>query len=283
MTISPGSMNLCSTSVLLPTRNCVQSLDSSIESILTQSKSDFELIAVDGNSSDGTWERLQELQKMDPRIRLMKQQERGLVAALNEGIQAAKGTYIARADADDLCHPDRFKTQSEFLQEHPEVVLLASDFETIYLDGHRELNSIPTEHSALLRLLFKRNCIMHGSVMIRREGLLAVGGYSQAAQTSEDYELWFRLASVGRLASIPKVLSYYRITPGQLSTKDIRLRARNDFMMRLRVLMKGIVPVHYILLLGWPLFLFLIPGRVLSSLVARFGRSSRHPAPEVRE
>src|SRR5689334_8878938 len=116
--------------VLMSVYNGVRFLSQAIVSILGQSFGDFEFLIVDDGSDDGSWEILQR-HAGDARIRLIRQDNRGLAASLNRGLAEARSPLVARMDADDVARPHRLQTQIDFLRERPEIVLVGSAVEII--------------------------------------------------------------------------------------------------------------------------------------------------------
>ncbi len=206
--------------VLMPIFNAEAYLEEAIESILAQSYRDMEFLVVNDGSTDRSEEIVRRYR--DPRIILVTQPNKGLVAALERGLQEARGRYIARMDGDDRSSPERIERQVAFLEEHPAVGLVGTGAE-IWVGGarsgreHRHPESDP-----LLRfeLLFD-NPFVHSSVMMRRDVLLKTGGYRPGDQFfPEDYDLWSRMADVSKVANIPEILHIYREVPTSVCRKD---------------------------------------------------------------
>jgi hypothetical protein len=205
-------------SVVLPIYNGEAFLAAAIDSILGQSFREFELIAIDDGSTDGTARILDAVR--DPRMRVIHQANAGLAASLNRGISLARGKYIARQDHDDLSLPMRFARQVQFLQENPDCALVGTRAEI--RSGHlpaRRFHDHPTDDAALRFELLFDNPFVHSSVMLRRRAVESVGGYSTdpARQPPEDYELWSRLARSYQVANLPERLTVYRETAGGMS------------------------------------------------------------------
>ena len=114
-------------SVLLPLYNGEAYIREAVESVLAQTRRDFELLILDDGSRDGSLAIVQEIARRDPRVRLISRENRGLTETLNELLAAARGEFVARMDADDVCLPDRFERQVAFLDAHPEVVCVGGD------------------------------------------------------------------------------------------------------------------------------------------------------------
>jgi cellulose synthase/poly-beta-1,6-N-acetylglucosamine synthase-like glycosyltransferase len=206
----------------MPVRNGGDYLARAVDSILTQTFADFEFVIVDDGSTDATPERLRRYQAADSRIRVLSQNQAGLVASLNRGCAHAGAEYIARMDADDIAFPERFARQVEFLDRHPEVALVGSAVVRIDAAG-RELtrNVCPTSHAEIVAALRRYTCFTHPSVMLRATALAAAGGYRYAYAPAEDYDLWLRLSERYKLANLPEPLLYYRVFPDQLSVRQL--------------------------------------------------------------
>jgi Glycosyl transferase family 2 len=205
-------------SVVLPIYNGEAFLAAAIDSILGQSFRDFELIAIDDGSTDGTAAILDAVR--DPRLRVICQTNAGLAASLNRGISLARGKYIARHDHDDLSLPMRFARQVQFLEENPDCALVGTRAE-IRSDDRRatRFHDHPADDAALRFELLFDNPFVHSSVMLRKCAVESVGGYSTdpLRQPPEDYELWSRLARCCRVANLPERLTVYRETVGGMS------------------------------------------------------------------
>lgn len=205
-------------SVVLPVYNGAADVEKAVQSILAQTFEDFELIIINDGSKDESASVLESLD--DPRIRLYHQTNIGLAATLNRGIDLARGVYIARQDQDDLSHPERLAKQVHYLDEHPECVLLGTAAEIWVGDVPTErAHDHPTEHAVLAFDLLFNNPFVHSSVMMRREAVLGIGGYSteKERQPPEDYELWSRMARHGQVANLAERLLIYREVPQSMS------------------------------------------------------------------
>jgi glycosyltransferase involved in cell wall biosynthesis len=179
-------------SVLLPTHNAASHVRGALRSVLNQTFADFEVLVVDDGSADGTREIVESFE--DDRVRLLIRDETGLASALNHGIEAARGEYVARQDADDRSAAERFERQVAFLDAHPSVAMVGTGArlvaETEGDAGRRHVLARPTVQD-----LEDRNRFVHGSVMLRASALRRVGGYDEFFDVSEDYDLWLRLAA----------------------------------------------------------------------------------------
>ncbi len=198
-------------SVLLPVRDGGAWFASALDSILDQQGCDFELIVIDDGSSDGTSELLAACP--DPRLHVLRREGGGLVAALNAGLELARGDYVARMDADDIALPGRLASQAAVLDADPGAVLVHGAVDVIDAQGRRigEVLAQPcSPEDRLAELMWARDLfpIIHPAVMIRRATLADLGGYRHSP-SAEDHELWLRLLRRGRLvAQADKVLLY---------------------------------------------------------------------------
>src|SRR5258706_1545517 len=159
-------------SVLLPVRDAAPYLDAALDSLSRQTLGDFEIIAIDDGSTDRSRDILARHAASDPRIEVHAQGAQGLIATLNRGLALARGTYLARMDADDIAWPERFAAQAAFLANHPSVALVCGAVQEI--DAACRPGAIrrePTEPAAIRSLLPRRNCIAHPTRMERRAAL----------------------------------------------------------------------------------------------------------------
>jgi hypothetical protein len=212
-------------SVVMPVRDGARFVDQAIASIRSQTFADFEFIIVDDGSADATPQLLARQAAADPRIRLLAPVGRGLVPALNQAIAAASGRLIARMDADDVALPQRFARQAGVLAARPSVAVVGSFVQVIDAGGRqRQIRRWPCAPAAVGAALMEANCIAHPTVLMRRDAVLAVGGYRAAFRHGEDYDLWLRLAERHDLLNLDEVLLHYRDHAGQATWRDIEQR-----------------------------------------------------------
>jgi glycosyltransferase involved in cell wall biosynthesis len=208
-------------SVIMSVYNGGRFLSQAVESILAQTFSDFEFIIIDDGSTDDSRAVLQQFAQKDQRIKLTSRENRGLTKSLNEGIAMAQGEFLARMDSDDVSLPERFALQIEFLRAHPDCVAVGGDSVRIDEDG-REMTGpkMPVSHDEIEAelLLGKGGALMHPTLMVRKEAMNAVGGYRELFKTSQDLDLYLRLAQKGKLANIPQVVLRYRIHDASVSS-----------------------------------------------------------------
>ncbi len=214
-------------SVVMSVYNGARFLRESIESILSQSFPDFELIIVNDASKDESENIIKSYQ--DPRIILIENEKNlGLTQSLNKGFGLSLGKYIARQDADDISLPDRFARQVEFLDRHPDVGVVGTAYQMID-EWNKPLHDIyPPLVSEKIRqqLLLICNPFAHGSVMLRRSHIQRVGFYHPDLPCSQDYELWLRFIEKFAMANLPEILYQWRMTLESISVKKKIIQER---------------------------------------------------------
>lgn len=190
-----------------------------ITSILSQTYKDFEIIIVDDASTDDTLDIAKAYARKDGRVVVVKNDNNlGAAGARNKGIQRAVGKYIAIMDADDIAHPKRLAKQVAFLENNPKVGLLGTAYRTIDGSGRTIQRISPLKTDKLIRWEMLLNSpFAHSSVTYRRELYLQTGGYPEDHLLSEDYELFYRMSAITKMANLKEALVYYRISPGGLS------------------------------------------------------------------
>ena len=222
-------------SVLLPFHNAAETMAECIESILAQTLTGFEIIAVNDFSSDDSLYCLQ--QYNDDRIKIIDNEHRGLVSALNTGLACCASPLVARMDADDIMYPDRLVKQYEYMRRHHDVVLLATQArkfpEARIRNGYREYmrwqNSVLSNED-IYNQVYIESPFAHPSVMFRRDSVIAAGAYRHG-EFPEDYELWLRLLHTGhRMEKLAEVLLDWRESENRLSRVSDNY-SRNAFDM----------------------------------------------------
>lgn len=209
-------------SVVLPVYNGEQWIEGAIRCVLDQHFTDFELIVIDDGSKDNSWALISAIS--DARIRAYRQNNKGLAATLNFGINRARGALIARQDQDDWMHPERLARQVDFMMQYPDCAAVGTWAEIREDDVSSDRrHEHPLSNAALRMSLMFDNPFVHSSMMLRREAVLAVGGYCEDRnlQPPEDYELWSRLAARFEVANIGEVLTAYREVAGSMSRTGV--------------------------------------------------------------
>lgn len=205
-------------SVILPVRNAARTIDDALNSVLAQTFRTFEVIVVDDGSTDGSADCIREASKQDARVRVVPSRSRGLTVALNTGIALAAGRFIARQDADDISMPDRFARQVDRLEQRSQLCAVGTGAIVIDEAGHSvgrlQVGSGPATVRGGLRNA--RMTPVHGSMMIRRECLRAVGGYREAFVACQDFDLWLRLAERYEIDNVTDPLYHWRLTSNSM-------------------------------------------------------------------
>jgi len=225
-------------SVLMPVYNAGRYLCEALDSIAGQSVADWECVVVDDGSDDESPELLAQRAGRDGRFRLIRSSaNHGIVDALNRGLAACGGRYIARMDADDIAMPDRIARQLAAMEADPGIVALGGRLRYMTEDGR----DMGVERSCALGGSYLRaSPLLHPTVMMRMDALRQHGlRYMEKYRYAEDYYLWLQLARHGRLSALEEVVLHYRVSPGASRVKNLRamikamLRVKRDAMVRL--------------------------------------------------
>jgi glycosyltransferase involved in cell wall biosynthesis len=223
-------------SVIIPVFNSERYLAEAVESILTQTFRDFEVLLLDDGSTDGSVTIAQQLAARDGRVRLINGGHHGVVHWRNVGLNEAKGEYVAMMDSDDVAVAERLARQVEFLDANPECGAVGAQAVRIDPDGDAiDFWRVPESHEEIDASNMREGCsaIINPSVLMRTSTVRAVGGYRAGFDSSEDYDLFLRLAEVARLANLPDVLLRYRLhakslTLGHGQTQNLLARKAQE-------------------------------------------------------
>ncbi len=213
-----GISRLVEVSVLMPAFNAELYVRQSVNSVLNQTFEDFELLVIDDASTDGTAGILEGFR--DPRVRVLRNASNvGIVGSLNRAMAEARGRYIARTDADDLCRPTRFARQVRFLDQHPRVLLVASGMANLELGRVSPSRRAWDPDPAVLRwLLHLGNPVGHPSMMFRTDVVESLGSYLRPEfQYAEDFDFSHRVLRHGEIAVLPETLMLYRQHGGNVT------------------------------------------------------------------
>jgi len=206
-------------SVIMAVKDGEKYLRQSVDSVLQQTFSDFEFIIIDDYSIDSSTKIVEKYK--DLRIRSIRNQSHlGLTKSLNIGLDIAKGEYIARLDADDVCLPTRFEDQVRFLDKHPLIGVLGTGISLIDDQGTIQDVHFPTEHDLIKWQLCFYNPIAHPSVMMRIAAVKQAGGYDPTLTYSQDYDLWWRMSFISELANLYEIDVHLRQHSRQVTNVD---------------------------------------------------------------
>jgi glycosyltransferase involved in cell wall biosynthesis len=200
-------------SVLMTVYNSESHLAEAIRSILTQTLTDFEFIILNDGSTDGSAAILEEFAASDGRIRLVQWPNHGITPGRVALLSMARAPLVAIMDADDISLPDRLKVQADYLDSNGRCVAVGC--RVMMVDDHgRPLRtwSLELTHREIETAYLQRrgSAIVHPAVMMRRDAVIAAGGYDVRFATCEDQDLFLRLAERGELANVPDILFHYR-------------------------------------------------------------------------
>lgn len=222
---------MCKVSVLMPVFNAEKYLAEAIDSIISQTWEDWELVIINDGSTDSSLSIVESY--TDKRILLINNElNLGLIKTLNKGIELCKGEYIARMDADDVAHPERLQKQVSFLDQNRNHILCGTNAQIINNKGEivgKIMN--PTSNTLLQISLLFTNPFIHPSMMIRKSAFKD-NLFDEKALHVEDFELWTRLASKGKIANLEQALLKYRWHDTNVSIKhaNIQERAKNEII-----------------------------------------------------
>lgn len=206
-------------SVIMPMHNAARFVGAAIDSILAQSMRDFVFHIVDDGSTDGSGDIAAHRAESDPRIRLIRQENRGIVASLNRMLALVDTPFVARMDADDIALPLRFERQLARMEADPALGALGTQFIEVAVDGRIIDASYrqPTGVDIIRAELARRQPIGNPTAMFRTQALRDAGLYRQAFGHCEDYDLFLRLSEIADIDNLSDVLLHYRRSPGQIS------------------------------------------------------------------
>jgi glycosyltransferase involved in cell wall biosynthesis len=233
-------------SVLLPVRDAGPYLKDCIASMARQTLEEYEVIAVDDGSTDGSAKVLDDWAVQDDRVKVVHRPESGLVETLNAGLELCRAPFVARMDADDISHPRRFELQVAEFEELPWVGVVSSLVRHFPWSGvgegyrvyERWLNSLLTPEQ-ISRERFVESPVPHPSAMLRREVFENAGGYRNE-NWAEDFDLWLRLFEAGvTFTKVEKYLYFWREHPERLTRVDSRYSVENFLRCKAKYLLSG--------------------------------------------
>lgn len=257
--------------VFTPFYKNIEYFDQTIASVLSQSFTDFEYLMInDGDPADAA---AIERRFNDPRIRIVHPPQRlGLSGSRDAGLHEARGELIAFIDSDDFCEPGRFEKQVAFLDAHPDHVLVGSAIR--YVDEESRtigFRVYPENDEEIKARIVAANCVAQPSVIARRAALIDAGGYRQDFPAAEDYDLWLRVARLGKFHNLQEQLVAYRIHLAAGKHLLLRPALRDSTRLKLRAVRQYGFPLtpRVALSIVAHSLLFLLPSRVIFWLFRR--------------
>jgi glycosyltransferase involved in cell wall biosynthesis len=223
-------------SVVMPIRNAEAFVDAAVGSILSQSFEKLELICVDDGSTDRSVDLIRRF--VDPRIRVLVSQGRGMAAALNTALGEARGDLIARMDADDVAHSLRLERQVEFLYDNPDIILCGTEVETFGTEHGRLM--MPLDSKDIRATLIFGTPFIHPTVMFRRSLIDQGYLYNEAFELAQDYEFWARVVPQFKSANLPQVLLKMRRRASHSCGSDYRQRQQEFAHLARKALFDGL-------------------------------------------
>lgn len=218
-------------SIIMPCFNAEMHLEKSMGSVLSQTYADWELIVVDDGSTDGTLAWLQTLN--DQRIQIRSQANQGVSSARNTGLANASGRYVAFLDADDTWNPQFLAKMVASLKANPDAVLAYCGWQNVGLSSAQGKPFVPPDYEDVQKAEFLlADCPwpIHAA-LVKRDAVIAAGGFDRKLRNAEDYALWLRVATPARIVRVAEVLAFYHFHDGEQASNDYV----NAAMQHLRV------------------------------------------------
>lgn len=225
-------------SIIMPIYNAQEYMKEAVESLLSQTYKNIEIILVDDQSTDTSWSIAQSFTKKYPKtVKAIQTSHKTNAAgngAMNYGYTFAKGAYIARMDADDISLPKRIEKQVQYLTDNPEVILVGSQASVIDKSGKViGKKTFPIEHADIYTQYGILHPIVHPSVMIRRSMLPNKKKiYEMKWDVNDDYYTFFKLLTIGKFHNLPQTLLKYRVHGTNASLTNPKAKFWNSVKIR---------------------------------------------------
>lgn len=262
-------------SVIMPVHNAGRFLVPAIESILKQTYRRIEFILVDDQSTDGSLHIIKKyINRYPKRIRIYRTPKKLNAAgngATDIGLSHARGTFIARMDADDIAYPKRIERQVAYLLSHPTVIMVGSQAVVIDQRGRNTgTKTVPIAHKDIYRAYGFIHPMIHPSIMVRRSMLPNSNRlYSHTWGVNDDYFSFFKLLSYGEFANVPEALLKYRVHNGNASLGDIKQTIKNTIGIRIEAVTRlgyRLTFPTFAAMVAQGLMATLLPSRILNTL-----------------
>lgn len=258
-------------SIIMGIYNCESTLPEAIDSILSQTFSDWKLIMCDDGSKDKTYDIAESYQKQYPEkiVLIRNESNKGLNETLNHCLQYADTEYVARMDGDDISLPTRLQKEIDFLDKHPEYAIVSCPM--IYFDENGEFMRGNAFGEPNVSSMCKATPFCHAPCMVRREAYQAVNGYSVAENRLrvEDWDLWIRMYEKGfRGYSLSEHLYKMRDDRNAFSRRKLKLRV-NESLLGIEAIRKLKLPTYNYFFVLRPIIVGLLPAGVYKFLHRR--------------
>tara|TARA_B100000212_G_scaffold119733_1_gene89524 strand:+ start:13014 stop:13769 length:756 start_codon:yes stop_codon:yes gene_type:complete len=219
--------------IIMSVFNSISTLEDCLNSIYSQSHEDWHMYLIDDASNDGSEILISNI--MDSRVTILRNKiNKGLAFSLNKAIKLCKESFIARIDSDDIQDKDRLINQVEYLIKNPKIDLLCTDAYLKDLNGFKRTYT-PNNHNEISKILQKRNCIVHPTVMVKRSFFKKYGLYDESFRRAQDYELWLRALRKGaKFGCLNKPLIYYNSSYSKWNWKTLFRHSYNRFRIFLK-------------------------------------------------
>lgn len=260
-------------SVLMGIYNCADTLEKAVASIQAQTYTDWELILCDDDSVDDTYHVACVLAQNDDRIIVLKNEKNlGLNYTLNHCLKHASGQYIARMDGDDDCLPTRFEKQVDFLEHHAEFAIVSTPM--ILFDENGEWGRTTAKEFPTKEDVVCHSPICHAPMMMRKEAMLAVGGYTVDTKMIrvEDVDLWIKLYAAGyRCCNLQEPLYRMRNDQNALNRRKYKYRINSTYV-RLRGCRMMRLGLRCYIGAFTPMIVGLVPARIRKWIRRKLGK-----------
>lgn len=241
--------NITTVTIVLPAYNASEYLTETVNSVLSQTYQDFELLVIDDGSTDNTKDIVNDFCERDSRIRLISQKNQGVSVARNNGIKTARGEYIAFLDSDDLWLPNKLAKHVEHLQANPKLGLSFARVEFVTCDGKSTGKySNPRMVNISAKDLYEENAaVTPSNAVISRTALEQVGGFDGELSGAADAELFLRLKCHGwEVEGINEILVLYRTSLGGMSSQLYKMEEDwNRLSQKAGVYAPELIQHHY--------------------------------------
>lgn len=252
----------------MPVYNGEPFLRLSLDSLLAQTFTDFEIILINDCSTDQSPVIMQEYANKDSRIKIFHNEvNMGLTKSLNKAIRVSSGEYIARMDAGDTSEKTRFEKQVAFLDSHPDYGLVGSWAYIIDTDS-KKMGAMQWEVSdeGIRKSLIKYNPIVHSSIVVRKNILEQAGCYNEEWKYAQDYELYFRIIKLGKVKNLPEDLVSYRMMPTSITFTKNKKQAMFAVRARWKAIQERQFPFWTVIYLARPLIGCWLPASIKRGL-----------------